>query len=144
MAFLGRLIGAMSKNQPCPRGGGSADDRRHTGKCGESLAVRILKKSGYKIVEQNYRSKLGEIDIIAKEAGVLAFVEVKARRTDRFGGPKHAITPRKQRKISMVALEYLKQTDQMEERARFDVVAIHLTPGQPDVEIIKNAFELAY
>jgi len=144
MAFMGRLIGAMSRNQPCPRGGGSVDDRRHTGKRGESLAVRILKQSGYKIVEQNYRSKLGEIDIIAKEAGVLAFVEVKARRTDQFGGPKQAITPRKQRKISMVALEYLKQTGQMGERARFDVVAIHLTPGQPDVEIIKNAFELAY
>jgi len=106
--------------------------------------VQVLKKSGYKIVEQNYRSKLGEIDIIAKEAGVLAFVEVKARQTNQFGGPKQAITPRKQRKMSMVALEYLKQTGQMAERARFDVVAIHLTPGQPDVEIIKNAFELAY
>jgi len=111
---------------------------------GESLAVNCLKKNGYKILEQNYCSKLGEIDIIAKDGGVLAFVEVKARRTDQFGGPKLAVTPQKQRKISMVALEYLKQTGQMNEKARFDVVAIRLLPDQQDVEIIKNAFELAY
>jgi putative endonuclease len=144
MVFTERLIGAMSRNPPCPKGGDGADDRRRTGRRGESLAVQVLKKSGYKILQQNYSSKLGEIDIIAKEAGVLAFVEVKARRTDRFGGPKQSVTPRKQRKISMVALEYLKQTGQMGKRARFDVVAIHLTPGQPDVEIIRNAFELSY
>ncbi|MDY6954501.1 MAG: YraN family protein, partial [Thermodesulfobacteriota bacterium] len=82
----------MSKDPLCPGRGSSEDDRRRTGKRGEALALRALKKSGYKIVEQNYRSKLGEIDIIAKEAGVLAFVEVKARRTDQFGGPKQAIT----------------------------------------------------
>jgi len=120
------------------------DDRCHTGARGESLAVKALKEKGYRILEKNYRCKLGEIDIIAKDDGVLAFVEVKARRTDRFGDPKLAVTPRKQRKISMVALEYLKKTGQIGERARFDVVAIRLWPGRPDIEIIKNAFELAY
>ena len=120
------------------------DNRRHTGTHGESLAAKVLKKNGYKIIEQNYRSKLGEIDIIARDGGVLAFVEVKARRTDRFGDPKWAVTRQKQRKISMVALDYLKRTGQIEKRARFDVVAIRLLPGQPDVEIIRNAFELAY
>lgn len=121
-----------------------SDNRCHTGARGESLAVKALKKKGYKILEKNYRCKLGEIDIIAKDRGVLVFVEVKARRTDRFGDPKLAVTPQKQRKISMVALEYLKKTGQIEKRARFDVVAIRLLPGQPDIEIIKNAFELAY
>jgi len=120
------------------------DDRCHTGARGESLAVKALKEKGYRILEKNYRCKLGEIDIIAKDDGVLAFVEVKARRTDRFGDPKLAVTPRKQRKISMVALEYLKKTGQIGERARFDVVAIRLWPGRPNIEIIKNAFELAY
>jgi len=123
---------------------GGNENRRQMGARGESLAVNCLKKNGYKILEQNYCSKLGEIDIIAKDGGVLAFVEVKARRTDQFGGPKLAVTPQKQRKISMVALEYLKQTGQMNEKARFDVVAIRLLPDQQDVEIIKNAFELAY
>jgi putative endonuclease len=124
--------------------GPANDKRRHTGESGESVAVRFLKKNGYKIIEQNYRCKLGEIDIIARDGRVLAFVEVKARRTDKFGGPKRAVTPRKQRKISMVALKYLKETEQMGKKARFDVVAIRLLPGNPDVEIIKNAFELAY
>ena len=120
------------------------DNRAHTGTRGESLAVKALKKKGYKILEKNYRCKLGEIDVIARDGGVLAFIEVKARRTDRFGDPKLAITAQKQRKISMVALEYLKKTGQIEKGARFDVVAIRLLPGQPDIEIIKNAFELAY
>ncbi len=120
------------------------DGRRHTGESGESIAVKFLKKNGYKILEQNYRCKLGEIDIIARDGRVLAFIEVKARRTNEFGGPKRAVTLRKQRKISMVALKYLKETQQMEKKARFDVVAIRLLPDDPDVEIIKNAFELAY
>ncbi|NVL89942.1 MAG: YraN family protein [Desulfobacterales bacterium] len=120
------------------------DERRHTGESGETLAIKFLKKHGYKIIEQNYRCKLGEIDIIARNGRVLVFIEVKARRTDRFGEPKWAVTPRKQRKISMVALEYLKKTKQMDKKARFDVVAIRLLPGGPDIEVIKNAFELAY
>jgi putative endonuclease len=124
--------------------GAGNDDRRHTGESGESLAVKLLKRNGYKIIEQNYRCELGEIDIIAEDDGVLTFVEVKARRTDKFEEPKSAVTPQKQRKISMVALEYLKETEQMDKNARFDVVAILLLPGHPDVQIIKNAFDLAY
>ena len=120
------------------------DDQNHTGKTGEALAVKCLKKNGYKIIERNYRCQLGEIDIIARDGRVLAFVEVKARRTDAFGGPKWAVTPQKQRKVSMVALQYLKETEQMEQPARFDVVAIRLLSDDPDIEIIKNAFELAY
>jgi putative endonuclease len=127
------------------RGGCAANgDNRRTGEMGEAIALRFLRKNGYKIIEQNYRSELGEIDIIARDDDVLAFVEVKARRTDKYGGPKWAVTPRKQRKISMVALGYLKRTEQMETNARFDVVAIRLRPDHPEVEIIKNAFELAY
>jgi putative endonuclease len=139
-----RLLGAVFRRGTGQRGEGGNDSRRRTGDRGEAIAVRALKKRGYKILEQNYRSKLGEIDVIATDGGVLAFVEVKARQTDQFGDPKEAITPQKQRKISMVALEYLKETEQMGKGARFDVVAIRMVPGQPDVEIIKNAFELAY
>jgi len=124
--------------------GRTSDGRRHTGESGESLAAKFLKKNGYKIIEQNYRCKSGEIDIIARDGRVLAFIEVKARRTGGFGGPKWAVTPKKQRKISMVALEYLKSTEQIGKKARFDVVAVRLLPGHPDIEIIKNAFDLAY
>ena len=114
------------------------------GERGESLAVWYLKKNGYKIIEQNYRTKLGEIDIIAKEKKTLVFVEVKSRRSMRFGNPKWAITPKKQRTISMVALSYLKATKQSNARARFDVIAITSNQDEPQIEIIKNAFELSY
>ncbi len=123
---------------------GSTNYKGCVGAFGESLAVKALKKNGYKILELNHRSKLGEIDIIAKEEGVLVFVEVKTRRTDSFGNPKLAVTPRKQRKISMVALEYLKKTGQMDNNARFDVIAVRLVSGHSEVEIIRNAFDLAY
>ena len=120
------------------------NQRQQFGKESESLAARHLKKNGYKILERNYRNELGEIDIIAKEKGVLVFVEVKAGKTPFYGNPKWAVTPKKQRKISMVALYYLKTTKQIHVKARFDVVAVSLTNENPRIEIIKNAFELAY
>jgi len=118
--------------------------RQQFGKDSESLAAKHLKKNGYKILEQNYRNKLGEIDIIAKEKGTLVFVEVKARKTHVFGNPKWAVTPKKQRKISMVALYYLKAENKTDVKARFDVVSLSLAKDNPQIEIIKNAFELAY
>jgi putative endonuclease len=120
-------------------------NRRHQfGKAGELIAARFLRKMGYHILEQNYRTVLGEIDIIARDRDTLVFVEVKARTSGRYGNPKSAVTPRKQRKISMVALHYLKSTSQSRVKARFDVVAIHSAGTAPQIELIKNAFELAY
>ena len=114
------------------------------GQKGEALAARHLKKNGYRIIEKNYRTKLGEIDIIAKDKDTLVFVEVKSRRSRQFGNPKAAVTPRKQRKISMVALHYLKSTHRTNVSARFDVAAVTITHDKPQIEIIKNAFDLAY
>jgi putative endonuclease len=114
------------------------------GKKSESIAVTHLKKIGYRILHQNYRTKLGEIDIIAKDKDTLVFVEVKARRSNRFGNPKWAVTPQKQRTISMVALYYLNEMCTPAIRARFDVVSILSTKGEPLVEVVKNAFPLAY
>jgi putative endonuclease len=118
--------------------------RQQLGQQGEALAVRHLKKAGYKIIETNYRTPLGEIDIIAKDRDTIVFIEVKTRSSVHFGSPKWAVTPAKQRKISMVALAFLKATDQSTARARFDVVAVMSNRDAPQVEIIKNAFELAY
>jgi len=118
--------------------------RQQFGKKSESIAARHLKKNGYRILHQNYRTKLGEIDIIAKDKDTIVFVEVKARRSDHFGDPKWAVTPKKQRKISMVALYYLKAMKQSNEKARFDVVSIRSANDNPEIEIVKNAFELAY
>jgi len=124
--------------------GDMRDDRQIKGERGEAVAAGLLEKQGYKIIELNYRCKLGEIDIIARDGGTLAFVEVKTRRSERFGNPKWAVTPKKRRKISMVALEYLKSTRQMGCKARFDVVAILSGGERPQIELVKNAFDLAY
>jgi len=120
------------------------NQRQQFGKQSERLAVAYLKRNGYRIVETNYRSPVGEIDIIAREKGTLVFVEVKARRSSRFGSPKGAVTPAKQRKISMAALDYLKRSGQDDVRARFDVVSIDAASGRTDIEVVKNAFDLAY
>ncbi|MBU4002653.1 MAG: YraN family protein [Proteobacteria bacterium] len=111
------------------------------GKESEVMAAAYLKRQGYRILETNYKNQLGEIDIIAKDMGILTFIEVKARRSDRFGNPKYAVTRKKQVRISRVALSYLKASRQMDKRARFDVVVITRT-SNVNIELVKNAFEL--
>ena len=118
------------------------NSRQQFGKDSEQYAAQYLKKQGYKILETNYKTKSGEIDIIAKHRGELVFVEVKARHSNRYGNPKYAITPKKQAKIASVALNYLKATKQMNKRARFDVVVI-MKKDRTEIEVVENAFELA-
>ena len=118
--------------------------RQQYGKTSERLAAEYLRHKGYRIIETNYRSPVGEIDIIARDKDTLVLVEVKARRSSRFGSPKGAVTPAKQRKISMAALDYLKRANLEDIRARFDVVAIDTTGGKTDIEVVRNAFDLAY
>ena len=108
----------------------------------ETLAKHCLKLKGYRILESNYRNRIGEIDIIAKEGASLVFIEVKARQTTRYGSAKHAVTPAKQIKIANTALAYLKQTGQLHMKARFDVVAIDARYDPPNIEVVRNAFEL--
>jgi putative endonuclease len=118
--------------------------RQQYGEAGEALAARLLRRQGYRILETNYRTPIGEIDIIARERDTIVFVEVKARRSLHFGHPKTAVTAHKRRKLSMLALYYLKTTGQSGAKARFDVVAISAAPERPEVEIVRNAFDLVY
>jgi len=118
--------------------------RQQIGKVGEKAVVRYLKKKGIKILEQNFRCPVGEIDIIVKDKGTIVFVEVKTRRSLSYGSARLAITSKKQRKLSMAALYYLKTNRQMDQRARFDVVTVLSTGEKPWIDHIQNAFELAY
>ena len=111
---------------------------------GEELAVRHLRRLGYRVICQNYRCPLGEIDIIARHGGALVFVEVKSRSSIAFGSPKLAITPAKQRKLSQVAWHYLQRYNLTDTNARFDVVTITNMPSTPRFEVIQNAFESTY
>ena len=112
------------------------ENRQSIGKTGEKLAVWYLEGCGYRILERNYRNRLGEIDIVAREKGAIAFVEVKARRSSHYGSPKESVTPKKQKALSRVALSYLKETGQTTARARFDVVSIRYVQKIPRIELI--------
>jgi putative endonuclease len=116
---------------------------KRTGERGEELAAAHLEASGYRIIERNYRSVFGEIDIVAEEGETLVFVEVKCRRSDAFGPPELAVGREKQKKISRIALHYLSEHRQRHCPARFDVVAVKLLPGGARIELIRNAFDLS-
>ncbi len=91
---------------------------------GEQIAKQFLIDKGYEILKQNYKTKIGEIDIIAKTKDIIVFVEVKDRQTKRFGMPREAITPYKQKKIRTVAMQYLVANKLTNSLARFDCVEI--------------------
>ena len=120
-------------------------DNKTLGERGEAIATAHLKGQRFHIIERNFRCKAGEIDIIAKDGKTLVFVEVKARRTMTFGPPQLAVTEFKQRQISKAALTWLAKNRLYGAAARFDVVAILLRDQQvPEIEHIRNAFDLAY
>ena len=108
----------------------------------ESAAVDFLKAQGYKILKRNYKTKFSEIDIVALDAGVICFVEVKARHSDVFGHPAEAISRHKQMQISKSAICYLKENNALGRAARFDILTLLYTQELPEIELIKDAFSL--
>jgi putative endonuclease len=117
---------------------------KELGKKGEEVALRFLKKKGYKIIQQNYICEMGEMDIIAREKDTLVFVEVKTRTSMAFGPPQLAVNSTKQMQLSKVALYFLKEKRLEDTKARFDVVAILVRPKGEEIELIKDAFDLKY
>ena len=113
-------------------------NRRKEGAYYENLVAEYLKTQGYEILEKNYRCRIGEIDLIAKEGETLVFVEVKYRRDDKMGNTKEAVDRKKQNKISLTASYYLmRKCGRMDIPCRFDVAAVL---GE-QIEVVKNAFE---
>ncbi|MEW6600814.1 MAG: YraN family protein [Nitrospirota bacterium] len=111
------------------------------GQRGEGLAVQFLRKRGYKIIAQNYKTRIGEIDIIAMEGDTLVFVEVKTRESIAYGRPFEAVDYFKKKKIANVALLYLKKLKEIPP-CRFDVVSVYYAEGRAECELIKDAFEV--
>ena len=99
------------------------------GEKGEIYAAKLLLRSGYKIIERNFRKPWGEIDIVAIKDNVLVFVEVKTRKSRKFGMPEEAVTPRKIAKIKRVGELYMKLNPDLPKKARVDVVSILLEGG---------------
>jgi putative endonuclease len=117
--------------------------RQLFGRDGETLAQEFLKRKGYKLVERNYRCAAGEVDLIVLDRRVLVFVEVKTRSNHNFGTPLEAVALWKQHKMIQTAQFFLNYKGLHEREARFDVVGITWFNGAPQVEHIKNAFELS-
>ncbi len=115
--------------------------KKMLGKEGEDRAAKYLTGQGYKIIERNYRTRAGEIDLIALHRDVVVFVEVKTRTSDAYGSPELAVNPRKQRRMIKAALGYITYKRLHQVPCRFDVVAISNGKDQ-EVELIQNAFEM--
>lgn len=116
------------------------------GQQGEQVAAAFLKQQGYTVLERNFKSRGGEVDIVARDRqGCIAFVEVKTRRNLAYGVPQLAVTPRKQHQISKAALIWLAKHRLQNSPARFDVIAVLLLhDAEPAIEHIPNAFDLAW
>ena len=118
-----------------------AMDQRHAlGISGEELACAELQRRGYAILERRYRTRAGEIDIVARDRGTVVFVEVKTRSGGAFGGAAAAVTAWKQRRVTHLALEYLSRHGLHQCPCRFDVVAIDVDEETPRVTVYANAF----
>jgi putative endonuclease len=119
------------------------EQRRMVGNAGEEAAVQYLLQRGYHILQRNYRCRFGEIDLIARDGGTLAFIEVKTRRSQRFGPAASAVTFEKQRHLIKASQMYMAQLKKTYELCRFDVVAIEVDAHGLHIELIEDAFQLS-
>ncbi len=115
--------------------------RRETGILGENLACEFLAHNGYRIIEKNFRCPGGEVDIVTQQEDTLVFVEVRTKRSRRFGGPEESITPVKMEKLRTVAAYYWQSHRDLPDSWRIDVVAIQMdSRGRVSrIELIENA-----
>ena len=109
------------------------------GKLGEKIAKDYLILNGYKIIETNYKNKIGEIDIIALDGDVLTFIEVKSRTTSSYGYPYEAVNFKKQKKIMNVSMIYIKHKKLSDIQLRYDIIEVYLTKTDK-INHIKDAF----
>lgn len=114
--------------------------RAELGRAGEDLAVDLYRRSGFAVLERNYRCSLGEIDLVARRGGLLVFCEVKARRTDFFGSPAEAVGWAKQARLRRLAARWMSERRPGGVEVRFDVVAVVFGESGTDVMHISGAF----
>jgi len=117
-------------------------ERQELGRVGEDLAARELLLRGYAILERRYRTKYGEIDIVAEDGRTLVFVEVRARATAEFGRAAETVDERKKRRVTAMAVEYLARHHVTNRPCRFDVVAIDdALSAHPEICVYPAAFD---
>jgi len=113
------------------------------GRRGEAAAAKYLKRHGYRILARSDRLRPGELDLVVLDNKTIVFVEVKTRRSQDAGHPSEAVDPPKQRRLTRLAVTFLKRHGLLEYPARFDVVAVTWPEARrrPTIEHIQNAFE---
>ena len=117
-------------------------ERQQLGMIGEDIAARELASRGYAILERRYRTRYGEIDIVAEDRGTLVFVEVRARATAEFGRAAESVTDAKKRRVTAMAVDYLARHHVTNRPCRFDVVAIDAAlSDEPEVTVFPAAFD---
>ncbi len=117
-----------------------SNERQQIGIEGESRACAELESLGYHIIERRYRSRFGEIDIVANDAGTVVFVEVKTKTNDSFGDPVEEVTPQKQRQLVSMGQEYATYRCAPNTACRFDVVAVDMSVMPAKVTVYQDAF----
>jgi putative endonuclease len=114
--------------------------RQAFGLRGEDLACEALAQRGYTVVARRYRTRSGELDIIARHGDYLVFVEVKARQTGSFGDPEESVTLQKQQRMVWMATDYLARHGGQDIACRFDVVGINTETDPPTITVLEDAF----
>ncbi|MEW6062226.1 MAG: YraN family protein [Bacteroidota bacterium] len=114
--------------------------KRNIGSIGEEIAEQFLVNNGYLILEKNFYYQHGEVDIIAKDGETLVFVEVKTRRSTRFGAPEEAVTVKKQEILRRTAEGYVMLKNLNNVECRFDVVSISMNNGKAECILLKDCF----
>ena len=117
-------------------------DRAETGRKGEAVAAKHYLNLGYRLLAHNYRTRLGELDLVLEHAGTVVICEVKTRSPKRIARPAAAVDRNKQRKLILAAQQYLQTTGRLDCAVRFDVAEVTpLADGKWQVHLIKSAFE---
>ncbi|HEU5091367.1 MAG TPA: YraN family protein [Nitrospira sp.] len=122
----------------------TSDPRHQFGQASEMRAEQFLLAKGYRILDRNVRTPLGELDLVAEDQGVVVFVEVKGRATEAFGGALLAVDQRKRVKLTKLAAQYLARRHWSDKTCRFDVVLVQGRPSdQGRIKHLQNAFDIS-
>lgn len=116
------------------------DQRAHLGRAGEDAAAALLVRSGFRVVDRNFRCRAGEIDLVARRGRLLVFCEVKARRTSRWGDPSEAVNYAKRNRLRRLAAEWMSAHRPGDVDVRFDVVSVIVRDGRVAARHVPDAF----
>jgi putative endonuclease len=112
--------------------------RTHLGTKGEDIAAAYLQQQGHLLLERNFRTRYGEVDLVTRHGDAIVFVEVRTRRTATYGTPEESVTARKGQRLVLAAQQYLQDNSMEQAHWRIDLVSVRMQGGQPKVTHLHN------